>query len=189
MNLGSYDIIVIVLLLHGSNFKAFVVFGVLQNQSYSLLLHVLLFFWANDFRGFALLVLEWRREQVQNPATIRWHTEAVTGFNWEQESGQWRADAEYMARFFYYESYKGLVVKWKRHNGGLVLKNLIYIFWSSFVYILIIWSERYKFVFSFVLNWRFFTFSYKKVKSQFIYTFIHVYIYYNQWIIINIYHY
>ena len=96
MNLGSYDIIVIVLLLHGSNFKAFVVFGVLQNQSYSLLLHVLLFFWANDFRGFALLVLEWRREQVQNPATIRWHTEAVTGFNWEQESGQWRADAEYI---------------------------------------------------------------------------------------------
>ncbi len=31
----------------------------------------------------------------------------------------------YMAAFFYYESYIGFVVKWKRHNGGLVLKNLI----------------------------------------------------------------
>jgi len=30
-----------------------------------------------------------------------------------------------MARFFYYESYIGLVVKWKVHNGELVLKNQI----------------------------------------------------------------
>jgi len=33
-----------------------------------------------------------------------------------------------LASFFYYESYIGLVEKWKVHNGGLVLKNLIYIF-------------------------------------------------------------
>ena len=35
---------------------------------------------------------------------------------------------EYVAAFFYYESSIGLVVKWKVHNGGLDLKNLIYIF-------------------------------------------------------------
>ena len=34
----------------------------------------------------------------------------------------------YLACFFYYESYIGLVVKWKVYNGGLVLKNIIYIF-------------------------------------------------------------
>jgi phosphate starvation-inducible membrane PsiE len=56
-------------------------------------------------------------------------------------------------KFFYYESYIGLLVKWKRHNGGLTLKYLKYIIWSSFVYILIIWCHRYKFVFNFVLNW------------------------------------
>ena len=28
-----------------------------------------------------------------------------------------------MASFFYYESYIGVVVKWKVHNGGLVLKK------------------------------------------------------------------
>jgi len=33
-----------------------------------------------------------------------------------------------MARFFYYKSYIGLVVKWKVLSGGLVLKNLKYIF-------------------------------------------------------------
>ena len=37
------------------------------------------------------------------------------------ETNDWKI--EYVARFFYYESYKGLVVKWKRHNGGLVLKK------------------------------------------------------------------
>jgi hypothetical protein len=39
------------------------------------------------------------------------------------------------------------------HNRGLVLKNLIYIFLSDFVYILIIWWEQYKFLFNFVLKW------------------------------------
>jgi len=34
----------------------------------------------------------------------------------------------YMARFFNYQSYIGLIIKWKRHNGGLVLKNLKYSF-------------------------------------------------------------
>ncbi len=34
----------------------------------------------------------------------------------------------HMAAFFYYESSIGLVVKWKVHNGGLDLKNLINIF-------------------------------------------------------------
>ena len=46
-----------------------------------------------------------------------------------------------MARFFYYESFLGLVVKWKVHNGDSVLQNLIYIFWSSVVYNLIIWRS------------------------------------------------
>ena len=38
----------------------------------------------------------------------------------------------YMAAFIYCVHFIGLVVKWKVHNGGLVLKNLIYIFKSSF---------------------------------------------------------
>jgi hypothetical protein len=29
--------------------------------------------------------------------------------------------------FFYFDSYIGLLVKWKRNNGGLILKNLKYI--------------------------------------------------------------
>ena len=33
-----------------------------------------------------------------------------------------------VACFFYYQSYIGLLIKWKRHNGGLVLENLKYIF-------------------------------------------------------------
>ena len=33
-----------------------------------------------------------------------------------------------LASFFYYESYIGLDVKWKVHNGSLVLQNLKYIF-------------------------------------------------------------
>ena len=32
-----------------------------------------------------------------------------------------------MASFFYYESFLGLLVKWKRQHGGLILKNLKYI--------------------------------------------------------------
>ncbi len=58
-----------------------------------------------------------------------------------------------MASFFRYESYIGLVVKWKVHNGGFILKNLKYIFKNYYVYILIIWCEQLKFVFHFVLNW------------------------------------
>jgi hypothetical protein len=34
----------------------------------------------------------------------------------------------YMASFFNCVPFIGLLVEWKRHNGGLVLKNLIYIF-------------------------------------------------------------
>jgi hypothetical protein len=32
--------------------------------------------------------------------------------------------ATYLASFFCYESYIGLLVKWKVHDGGFILKNL-----------------------------------------------------------------
>ena len=54
-----------------------------------------------------------------------------------------------MAIFFYYQSFLGLVVKWKVQNGGLVFKNLKHIFKSNFVYILIIWVEGIKKLFTF----------------------------------------
>jgi len=38
------------------------------------------------------------------------------------EHSAFHTDLVNMASFFYYESYIGLVVKWKVHNGGLVLK-------------------------------------------------------------------
>jgi len=36
----------------------------------------------------------------------------------------------YLVNFFYYESFLGLLVKWKVQQGGVILKNLKYIFES-----------------------------------------------------------
>ncbi len=86
-----------------------------------------------------------------------------------------------MASFFYYESYIGLLVKWKRHNEGLILKSLKYIILSSFLYILIIWCERYIFVFNFVLNWFkrsiFYIFLQKSEKSIYIFIYSCIYLF------------
>ncbi len=52
---------------------------------------------------------------------VNWHTK-----KWKKtKQSDLHTNLVYMASFFYYESYIGLVVKWKVHNGGLVLKNLI----------------------------------------------------------------
>jgi len=50
----------------------------------------------------------------------------------------------YMASFFYYESFLGLLVKWELQHGGLILKNLEYISESSCICILFFWSCQYK---------------------------------------------
>ncbi len=57
-----------------------------------------------------------------------------------------------MARFFYYESCKGLLVEWKVQHGGWILKNLKYIFESSYIYFLFFRSYRYKNIFIYLFE-------------------------------------
>ncbi len=54
--------------------------------------------------------------------------EAVNYHTKKTKQSAFCTDLVNMASFFYYQSFIGLVVKWKVHDGGLVLKNLIYIF-------------------------------------------------------------
>ena len=46
--------------------------------------------------------------------------------NEKTKQSAFHTDLVNMTSFFYYESYIGLFVKWKVHNGGLVLKNLFF---------------------------------------------------------------
>jgi len=51
---------------------------------------------------------------------VNYHTKKIK----TTKQSAFHTDLVNMASFFYYESYIGLVVKWKVHNGGLVSKNL-----------------------------------------------------------------
>ena len=83
----------------------------------------------------------------------------------------------HLVSFFYYESCKGLLVKWKVQHEGLVLKILntfLNAHLSSFFL-----SYRHKFIFNFVFNWfhrSIFTYFLQK-KLNLIYKYIHSYIY------------